>query len=170
MTAAYACDRIGLEHDAVVHYERAWALGVPAAERPGFLVGFGSTLRNVGRVADAVARLDEAVRAYPEDPALHAFRALALHSAGRHAEALATMLAAGLLAARAGGFAGYERALAEYQAELLAAARADDGALTAPAVGIASLRGDPRTTAPRAPIRRPSRPRPRRRGSGRGCR
>src|SRR4051794_8477922 len=73
IAAAYACDRLGLERDAIVHYERAWDLGVPAAERPGFLVGFGSTLRNVGRVDDAVARLAEATIEFPADAALRAF-------------------------------------------------------------------------------------------------
>src|SRR5262245_51110787 len=99
MAAAYACDRIGLERDAIVHYERAWHLGVPAAERPGFLVGFGSTLRNVGRAEDAVARLAEATIEYPDDPSLRAFLALALHSTGQSALALATMLEAALAAA-----------------------------------------------------------------------
>lgn len=122
MAAAYACDRIGLEHDAIVHYERAWALGVPAAERPGFLVGLGSTLRNVGRTDDAVARLAEATAEYPDDAALRAFLALALHSAGHTTLALATMLEAALAAARPDGFGPYDRALVEYQRELVDAA------------------------------------------------
>lgn len=122
MAAAYACDRIGLERDAIVHYERAWQLGVPAAERPGFLVGFGSTLRNVGRAEDAVARLAEATAEYPDDAALRAFLALALHSAGHPTLALATMLEAALAAARPDGFGPYARALTEYQQELIDAA------------------------------------------------
>jgi hypothetical protein len=119
MAAAYACDRLDLERDAIVYYERAWALGVPVAQRPGFLVGFGSTLRNVGRVDDAVARLGEAVAEFPDYPALRAFLALALHSAGQHGLALATMLETALTASRAGAFSPYERALAEYQVQLV---------------------------------------------------
>lgn len=119
MAAAYACDRIGREHEAIGYYERAWELGVPAAERPGFLVGFGSTLRNVGRADDAVARLAEATAEYPADAALRAFLALALHDAGHPALSLATMLEAALVAARTGGFGRYERALTEYQRELI---------------------------------------------------
>lgn len=123
MAAAYACDRIGLERDAIVHYERAWQLGVPAADRPGFLVGFGSTLRNVGRAEDAVARLAEATTEYPDDPSLRAFLSLALHSAGHSTLALATMLEAALAAAdRAEGFGRFTRALVEYQKELVDAA------------------------------------------------
>jgi len=122
MAAAYACDRIGLEHDAIVHYERAYALGVTGPERPGFLVGLGSTLRNVGRAEDAVARLAEATAEFPDDAALRAFLALALHSAGHPTLALATMLEAALAAARPDGFGRYDRALVEYQRELVDAA------------------------------------------------
>lgn len=120
--AAYACDRLGREHEAIAYYERAWELGVPESERPGFLVGFGSTLRNVGRAEEAVARLAEATAAYPDDAALRAFLALALHAAGHGTMALAAMLEAALAAARPDGFGPYARALAEYQAELVARA------------------------------------------------
>jgi Flp pilus assembly protein TadD len=120
MAAAYACDRVGLEHDAVRYYERAWQLGVPDADRPGFLVGFGSTLRNVGRADEAVALLAEAVRDHADHPALHAFLALALFSAGHPRAALAAMLGVALDVAPPGAFGGYQRALAEYHQELLA--------------------------------------------------
>ncbi|HVK76696.1 MAG TPA: tetratricopeptide repeat protein [Kofleriaceae bacterium] len=125
MAAAYACDRLGLERDAIAYYERAWELGVPTDERAGFLVGFGSTLRNVGRTDEAVARLAEASVEFPNDAALRAFLALALHSAGHGTLALATMLEAALAAARPDGFGPYRRALAEYQAELVTAAIGD---------------------------------------------
>lgn len=96
--AAYACDRAGREAQALRYYQRAFELGGPADDRAGFLLGFGSTLRNVGRVDDAVAVLGEAVLAHPDHAALRAFLALALGSAGHHALALATMLDAGLTA------------------------------------------------------------------------
>lgn len=124
IAAAYTCDHEGLEHDAIVYYERAWQLGVPAAERRKFLLGFGSTLRNVGRAQDAVDRLTEATSDYPDDLALVAFLALAFHSTGRAELAMATMLDAALRAARPDGFGLYARALAEYQAELAAAGAA----------------------------------------------
>lgn len=118
--AAYACDRLGREHDAVGYYTRAWELGGPADDRPGFLLGYGSTLRNVGRADDAIGVLGQAVLAYPEHAALRAFLALALHTAGHHALALATMLEAGLAVAPT-AFAPYRRALADYLDELHAA-------------------------------------------------
>ena len=120
IAAAYACDKDGRETDAIVHYERAWMLGVPEDKRRRFLVGFGSTLRNVGRADDAVAVLSDAVAAYPDYPALRAFLALALHSAGHPRAALAAMLGVALDVDPGGRFDGYERALVEYHQELLA--------------------------------------------------
>lgn len=122
--AAYACDRIDREHDAVGYYTRAWELGGPTDDRAGFLLGYGSTLRNVGRHEDAVAILGEAVLAYPEHAALRAFLALALHSVGHATLALATMLDAGLMSSPQ-AFAPYRRALGDYLQELQAAALRD---------------------------------------------
>ncbi len=116
---AYGYDRAGRERDAIQHYERAHALGVPADERRRFLVGFGSTLRNVGRADDAVALLAQAVAEDPDYPAFGAFLALALLSAGHAKAAIAAMLGAALDVATPGAFDGYERALGEYQRELL---------------------------------------------------
>ena len=122
MDAAYACDRAGNECEAIVYYERAWAIGVPEGDREDFLVGFGSTLRNVGRADEAVVHLGEAVAAHPENAALRAFLALALFSAGHPRLAMATLLETALSASRPGAFHGYERALSSYQAELVDAA------------------------------------------------
>ncbi|HEU0036661.1 MAG TPA: tetratricopeptide repeat protein [Kofleriaceae bacterium] len=117
--AAFGLDRASFERDAIRHYDEAYRLGVPAALRRRFLVGYGSTLRNVGRIDDAVGVLAQAVTDDPAYPAFAAFLALALGSAGHPKAALATMLGAALDAARPGAFDGYERALAEYQRELL---------------------------------------------------
>jgi hypothetical protein len=116
MARAYALDREGREREAIVHYERAWAIGVPEAERRRFLVGFGSTLRNVGRADEAVAVLTDAVAKDPDYPPFRAFLALALLSAGHAKAALATMLGVAL---DVGSFDGFERALHEYHHELL---------------------------------------------------
>jgi predicted Zn-dependent protease len=116
---AYENDREGREREAIKFYDLAWKAGVPEPVRKRFIVGYGSTLRNVGRAEDAVAILGEAVAAYPDYPALVAFLALALADAGHSKAALATMLGCALDAAKAGVFDGYERALGEYHRELL---------------------------------------------------
>ena len=119
VAAAYACDRNDREHDAIRFYDAAWKLGVPLDEQPGFLLGYGSTLRNVGRVDEAISILTDAVRRFPDRAEFSAFLALALHSAGRSTSAVATLLKSALQAARPDGFGPYRRALAEYQ-QLLA--------------------------------------------------
>jgi tetratricopeptide (TPR) repeat protein len=118
--AAYAHDRADLERDAIRYYDAAHALGIPAAERRVFLVGYGSTLRNVGRADDAVAILGQAIADDPDYPPFHAFLSLALFSAGHPRAALATMLGVALDASRPDAFDRYARALTEYQRELLA--------------------------------------------------
>src|SRR5262245_32533467 len=91
--AAYAADRAGREEEAVGLYERAWRTGrVPREAERDFLVGYGSTLRNVGRFSDAVELLKAAVAAHPDDHALRSFLALAHHSAGDHPAALRAAL------------------------------------------------------------------------------
>lgn len=118
LEAACAWDRAGEERRALRLYEAAYGLGVPAGERRRLIVGYGSTLRNVGRCDDAVGLLAEAAASDPF-PAYTAFLALALMDAGHGRAALATMLGCALDAARPEAFAGYERALGEYQRGLL---------------------------------------------------
>lgn len=86
-----ANDSGGHEADADVHYAAATAAGladVDPARAAQMVVQHASTLRNLDRVDEAIAMLRDA----PEHPSTGAapkvFLALALHSAGRHDEAL----------------------------------------------------------------------------------
>ena len=117
IAAAYACDRLGKEEEALKYYETAWLSGIPDYERFEFMIGFASTLRNIGREQDAVGMLKTASSEFPKSTAIMAFLALALFSAGDPKQAFATMLKAALSAAREDGFEGFERALREYQAK-----------------------------------------------------
>jgi|SRR5471030_81826 len=119
IAAAYACDRIGDESDALTHYEIAWHLGVPEEQRFEFLVGYSSTLRNMGRAQESLDRLQDANKERPVNAALLAFTALALHDIGNVELALATMLDAALKTADGNGLAPYTRALTEYRDELI---------------------------------------------------
>ncbi|WP_072312955.1 tetratricopeptide repeat protein [Agrococcus sp. Marseille-P2731] len=81
-------DSQGQEHEAEREYERALHLGLPPEQHAQLAVQYGSTLRNTGRLDDAIAVL-EAAPAHPSTGAApRVFLALALHSAGRHDEAL----------------------------------------------------------------------------------
>jgi len=119
LEAAFAHDRADREREAIRYYDAAYRLGVPAEDKRVFYVGFGSTLRNVGRADESVAVLAEAIAEDPGYAPFHAFLALALFSSGHPREALATMLGVALDVAKAGAFDRYERALGEYHRELL---------------------------------------------------
>jgi tetratricopeptide (TPR) repeat protein len=115
--AAYACDAAGHETEAVAYYDRAWHLGVPFNDRHDFLIGYGSTLKNVGRVDDSLHILQTAADEFPGDLAPLAFIALSLDAAGRSREAVALLLDC-LITAQGPGIARFEVALSSY-AELL---------------------------------------------------
>jgi len=119
LEAAFALDRAGREVDAIRHYEQASHLGVPAALMRRFAVGYGSTLRNVGRADDAVGVLGQAIADDPGYAPYAAFLGLALLDAGHPKLAVATLLGCALELARADALDGYARALGEYQRELL---------------------------------------------------
>lgn len=86
-----AHDSGGQEAEADVHYAASTAAGLDAVDptrAAQMVVQHASTLRNLGRLDEAIAMLRDA----PEHPATGAaprvFLALALHSAGRPDEAL----------------------------------------------------------------------------------
>jgi tetratricopeptide (TPR) repeat protein len=106
------------EADAVLPYERAWELGLGGDDAPRFYVQYGSTLRNVGQFDEAVRVLQEGRARFPQNVAIQAFLALALFSAGRAAEALATALTIVTEDIETAKLQGYERARREYVAAL----------------------------------------------------
>jgi tetratricopeptide (TPR) repeat protein len=89
LDAAYACDRDGLEAEVIVFYDAAHALG---ANDPEFLIGYGSTLKNVGRLDESLAILARAEREPNVSKAARAFRALTLHRAGKSDAAIAVLV------------------------------------------------------------------------------
>jgi len=81
-------DSHGHEHEAEREYERALRLGLPPEQHAQLAVQYGSTLRNTGRVDEAIEVLEAAPMHPTTGASPRVFLALALHSAGRHAEAL----------------------------------------------------------------------------------
>jgi tetratricopeptide (TPR) repeat protein len=118
---ACACDREGLEAEAIPHYEEALRLGLDDGLVAGALLGLGSSLRNVGRAEDAVAVLTVACARFPDDAALPLFRALALASAGRCGEALGDTILLAAARIDTPEVRRSRRALDEYAGELAGA-------------------------------------------------
>ena len=112
-------DSAGRAAEAIPHYERALTLGLPDDLVPRCLVQLGSSLRNVGRLDDALELFDDAIDRYPDDVALRIFRAFALTDAGREREALIDVIDVARTRIDAPEIHRYARSLANY-ARLLA--------------------------------------------------
>lgn len=112
---ANALDYCGREADAIPYYEEAWRLGGLSREVAAYTrIQWGSSLRNVGRVQEAIDVLASAEREYPEHWAASLFLALALNSAGRPQAALKAVMRATLAQGQAQDLDRYRRALAQY--------------------------------------------------------
>lgn len=112
--AAWTYDRMGLEQEAIPFYERAIAAGLDNDDLRGALLGLGSTYRVLGQDRDAVRTLAAGVAQFPDDGAMRAFYALALHSAGEHTRATQAFLRVILDTSRDPHIERYRRALTEY--------------------------------------------------------
>ncbi|MER7171474.1 tetratricopeptide repeat protein [Streptomyces mesophilus] len=116
---AWVHDALGLEAEAVPYYLTATsAPGLSPQERAGALLGLGSTYRALGRYPESVATLEAACAEFPEDTALRAFLAMALHNSGRGKEGMEILLK--LLAATSGDprISAYRPAFEEYAKDL----------------------------------------------------
>lgn len=86
-----ALDSAGEEAEAIVAYERVFDLGIDRladSDKPQLYVQTGSTLRNLGRLAEARNLLEEGRKRFPDFRALGAFLALVEISAGEDQRAI----------------------------------------------------------------------------------
>lgn len=107
-------DSMGFEAEAGAEYERALELGLDEARHAQLAVQYGSTLRNLGRLDEAIAVLRAAPTHQCTGSAPRIVLALALHSAGRKDEALRVAIEAHI-----DGLPRYQRSMRNY-AEALA--------------------------------------------------
>ncbi|WP_244094256.1 tetratricopeptide repeat protein [Jeotgalibacillus salarius] len=89
---AWCYDNLGLEREAVPHYERAIQLGLPSEDLEGAYLGLGSTYRVLGRYEEAAQILKEAIAVFPEAEQLKVFYSMALHNVGQHQQAMEVLL------------------------------------------------------------------------------
>lgn len=111
-----AYDSAGRELEADLHYRAAWAgrLGEHDPARAAQLaIQHASTLRNLGRIDEAIEILQSAPVHPSTGSARAVFLALALHSAGRSAEALRVVIEE-----IEPGLSLYRRSVRAYAAEL----------------------------------------------------
>jgi tetratricopeptide (TPR) repeat protein len=115
--AAWARDAQGLEADALVHYEKAFDLGLSGEDLRGALLGAGSTYRNLGQLDRSEELLRNGVRDYGDVSEFSAFLALTLYSSGRFKEAVSILLKLIGDTATDVHIKRYERALKYYAAD-----------------------------------------------------
>lgn len=108
-----AHDSAGFEERAAELYERAIELGLDGRSRAELDVQYASTLRNLGRTAEAVRVLEESAGHEALGASPQAFLALALHSSGRSAEAVALLIETLIPT-----LPKYQRSLTDYAAQL----------------------------------------------------
>ena len=115
---AWVHDSIGLEDEAVEHYEAAIAGELTDEELRGALLGLGSTYRTLGRDADSDRVLREGIERFPDFPALRAFHAMTLYNLGRPRDAIEQLLNLLVETADEPSIQRYRRALSGYAEDL----------------------------------------------------
>lgn len=116
-------DSMGSEAEAGAEYERALELGLDDARHAQLAVQYGSTLRNLGRLEEAIAVLRAAPVHDSTGSAPRVVLALALHSAGQKDEALRVAIEAQI-----GALPRYQRSMRNYAAALTEPTEASDAA------------------------------------------
>lgn len=106
-------DSLGFEAEAGAQYEKALELGLDEARHARLAVQYGSTLRNLGRLDEAIAVLRSAPTHESTGAAPRLMLALALHSAGRKDEALQVAIEAQI-----DTLPRYQRSMRHYAADL----------------------------------------------------
>lgn len=115
---AWVHDSMGLEEEAVEHYEAALAGDLTEADARGAYLGLGSTLRTLGRDEDSDRILRQGIERFPDFSALRAFHAMTLYNLGRPREAVQQLLQVLLETASDPGIDRYRRALTAYAEDL----------------------------------------------------
>jgi tetratricopeptide (TPR) repeat protein len=100
----------------LVHYEKAFALGLSAENLRGALLGAGSTYRNLGRFDRSEEILRRGIQDYVDASEFAAFLALTLYCAGRFREAVSILLKLVADTTADVNIQGYTRALRYYAA------------------------------------------------------
>lgn len=143
LSYARILDSLGRAREAIPHYERAIAGGLPEDEMQAATVGLGGSYRAAGRPAEAVELLRRSLARFPENQALRAFLAMGLHDLGEYRESTEILLHSLPALSSDAWIAHYERAIDRYADALeggspgAAAAAGTKGSRGVPAAGVA---------------------------------
>jgi tetratricopeptide (TPR) repeat protein len=115
---AWVHDSMGLEAEAVAHYEAAIAGDLSDAELRGALLGLGSTYRALGRDADSDRTFRQGIERFPDFRPLRVFQALTAYNLGEHREAVRQLIHVLLESSSDPDIQRYRRSLAAYADDL----------------------------------------------------
>ena len=109
---AWSLEVTGKHVEALAHYEKALMLGIPApSEHANALIGLGNCQRLAGQPSQAIETLRTGTTLFPENREFEAYLALALHAAGRYAEAVRTLVTVLVETSEDNGIRAYQRSL-----------------------------------------------------------
>ncbi|MFJ7677017.1 tetratricopeptide repeat protein [Peribacillus sp. NPDC097198] len=89
---AWCYDNLGLETEAVPHYEKAIQLGLPPKDLEGAYLGLGSTYRSIGRYVEAQNLFEEALLLFPDSEQIKVFYSMTLYNLKQYEKAMAVLL------------------------------------------------------------------------------
>jgi hypothetical protein len=115
---AWVHDSLGLEDEAVPHYEAALAGGLPDDQARGAYLGFASTLRTMGRDADSERVFREGLERFPDFLPLRVFYAMLEYNLGRPRDAVRALIEVLLAATEDPTILRYRRSLGGYAEDL----------------------------------------------------
>ena len=115
---AWVHDSMGLEDEAVMHYEAAIAGDLADDELRRALLGLGSTYRALGRDADSDRTLRQGIERFPDFRPLRVFHALTAYNRGQSRDAVKQLLTLLLKTTSDRDILRYRRSLAGYAEDL----------------------------------------------------
>jgi tetratricopeptide (TPR) repeat protein len=115
---AWVHDSMGLEQEAVPHYEAAIAGELSDDELRAALLGLGSTFRALGRDADSDRVLRQGIERFPDYRPLRVFHALTAYNLGQPREAVQQLLKLLLETTSDPAISRYRRSLGAYADDL----------------------------------------------------
>jgi predicted Zn-dependent protease len=116
--AAWVHDSLGLEDEAVRHYEAAIAGDLSDEELRGALLGLGSTYRAMGRDRDSARVLKQGIERFPDFRPLRVFHALTAYNRGQAREAVEQLLEVLLESTSDPDILRYRQSLSAYAEDL----------------------------------------------------
>jgi tetratricopeptide (TPR) repeat protein len=115
---AWVHDSLGLEEEAVEHYEAAISGDLSDDELRGALLGLGSTYRTLGRDDESDRTFRQAIERFPDFRPLRVFHAMTAYNLGRCREAVEELIEVLLESTSDPTILRYRRSLSAYAEDL----------------------------------------------------